>query len=129
MKNRDSVGRFTKKTGRICHKGYLAVYMPKHPHAKANGYVLEHILAAEKMLGRPLMAEEVVHHIDGNKHNNKADNLMVFPNQSAHAFYHWNELKKPQTIAEMARNAGKPYSVVYQRIKKLGWSVEDALAK
>lgn len=48
----------------------------------------EHRAAAERMLGRPLTSEEVVHHVDGNKRNNAPDNLMVLPSQSAHAALH-----------------------------------------
>ncbi|MGI5965423.1 MAG: HNH endonuclease [Anaerotruncus rubiinfantis] len=48
----------------------------------------EHRVAAEKMLGRHLTQEEVVHHVDGDKRNNTPDNLMVLPSQSAHAALH-----------------------------------------
>lgn len=48
----------------------------------------EHRIVAEEMLGRPLQPGEVVHHIDGNKHNNATENLMVFSNQAAHARWH-----------------------------------------
>lgn len=37
----------------------------------------EHRVVAERMLGRPLMKGEVVHHIDGNKRNNSPENLLV----------------------------------------------------
>lgn len=47
-----------------------------------------HRVVAEQMLGRPLRAGEIVHHIDGNKRNNKPTNLMVFKNQSEHAKWH-----------------------------------------
>ncbi len=37
----------------------------------------EHRVVAEQMLGRPLRAGEIVHHIDGNKLNNDPANLAV----------------------------------------------------
>lgn len=45
-------------------------------YVKRDG-VHEHRLVAAQMLGRPLLKGEVVHHIDGDKHNNKPENLMV----------------------------------------------------
>lgn len=48
----------------------------------------EHRVVAEQMLGRKLCPGEVVHHIDGNKRNNKPENLMVFASQADHARYH-----------------------------------------
>jgi hypothetical protein len=42
----------------------------------------------EKHLGRYLKPEEVVHHIDGNTHNDEISNLKVFKNNSEHAKHH-----------------------------------------
>lgn len=63
---------------KIVKKGdYLYAVVPDHPKATKNGYVLEHRIVMENHLGRSLSNEEIVHHIDGNKHNNHISNLEV----------------------------------------------------
>jgi hypothetical protein len=71
--------------------GYRCRYQPEHPRAHQNGYVYEHILIAEKGLGRSLVRGEVVHHIDGNKLNNSPDNLAVLQSQAEHVKLHRQE--------------------------------------
>ena len=46
-----------------------------------------HRIVAERMLGRSLLPDEIVHHIDGNKRNNNPKNLAVMT-QSEHARLH-----------------------------------------
>lgn len=48
----------------------------------------------EEYIGRFLLPEEVVHHINGDKNNNQISNLMIFPNNTAHFAYHRKEGKK-----------------------------------
>jgi hypothetical protein len=45
----------------------------------------QHRVAAEQILGRPLRPGEVVHHLDGNKHNNSPFNVIVMPSPAAHS--------------------------------------------
>lgn len=47
-----------------------------------------HRWVAELKLGRKLKPGEVVHHINGNKRNNKPSNLMVFSSQADHLEWH-----------------------------------------
>lgn len=61
---------------RINDQGYILIYKPDHPRAtKNNGYVREHDLIMEEMLGRPLEQHEIVHHMNGNKQDNRIENL------------------------------------------------------
>ena len=64
--------------------GYILVKRKKHPYANPNGYVRQHRLVMEKHLGRYLLPTEKVHHIDGNKQNNKIKNLELLNSQSEH---------------------------------------------
>lgn len=68
--------------------GYKTVYFPEHQRADSSGCVYEHIVVAEKKLGRSLYPEEVVHHIDHNRGNNDPDNLMVFASSADHTAFH-----------------------------------------
>src|SRR5258708_4738538 len=44
--------------------GYIIIKDPQHPLTRHNGYVLEHRLVMEKMIGRHLSPIEVVDHIN-----------------------------------------------------------------
>jgi hypothetical protein len=67
--------------------GYRIVKCYGHPYNN-NDYVKEHRLVVEKRLHRFLVPSEVVHHIDGNKLNNKASNLICFINNGVHKRFH-----------------------------------------
>src|SRR5690606_30718116 len=47
--------------------GYVRVYAPMHPEANTWGYVYEHRLIAEQMIGRRLVKNEIVHHKNGKR--------------------------------------------------------------
>jgi len=56
---------------------YTYAVVKQHPNATKYGYVLEHRVVMENHLKRLLKPNEIVHHIDGNKKNNKLSNLEV----------------------------------------------------
>jgi len=73
------------KGGRIVDKtGYILVRQLGHPHANSGGYVREHRLVMEQHLGRYLEPNEVVHHINGDKADNRIENLEVFESNGVH---------------------------------------------
>lgn len=68
--------------------GYVRVLAPDHPEADCRGYVFEHRLVAAQTLGRALLPNEVVHHINEVKDDNSPDNLRVFASQADHIKHH-----------------------------------------
>lgn len=75
--------------GRFMKNGYWCVKAEDHPRVYDRGYYYEHILVAEKLIGRLLDTEiETVHHRDGDKTNNDPSNLQV-QTRVDHSKHHW----------------------------------------
>lgn len=79
---------------KVISKGeYNYAYVPEHPNATQNGYVLEHRVVVENSLGRLLKCDEVVHHKNGKKKDNVISNLEVM-NYQAHVKLHNKSIGK-----------------------------------
>ena len=57
--------------------GYVRVYCPMHPKANTWGYVYEHRLIMESIIGRHLTYNEHIHHINGKRWDNRPENLQI----------------------------------------------------
>jgi len=72
---------------------YRVMYMPKYHRAMTSenweGYVYEHIVIAEEFLGRMLFEDEVVHHLDGDRSNNRKENLLVLSRAMHTKLHNW----------------------------------------
>jgi hypothetical protein len=79
----------------VASNGYVLIRVGTDHHlADVRGYAYEHRLVAEQKIGRRLLSGEQVHHIDGDKQNNRPDNLEVMASPAHHFVEH--------------RTAGKP---------------------
>lgn len=85
--------------GKRILRGYVQVWAPKYKRAKhqgwCNGYIAEHIIVMQGLLGRLLKEGEIVHHLDGNKLNNDPINLELMT-RARHTSLHLLGKKKTE---------------------------------
>lgn len=65
-------------TEKTTTNGYVTVFMPDHPHAQRTGYVMKHRHVVEQQIGRLLQPNERVHHKNGQRDDNRPENLELW---------------------------------------------------
>ena len=85
-----------QKTGRqlgreykrqIDKDGYVRLYGAWHPYCDGRLMIAEHVMVMELHVGRRLLSTEVVHHINGNRQDNRLENLELMT-RSEHSRLH-----------------------------------------
>jgi len=67
------------RTRYLSQSGYVYLRSPGHPRGlRNNGFVFEHIVVMERILGRYLMPGETVHHRNGVRTDNRIENLELW---------------------------------------------------
>ena len=73
----------------ISSEGRLLIYKPDHVHSwKNGGYVYNSVLVASDVLGRKLPQSAIVHHVNGNKMDDRNNNLVICEDPAYHNFLH-----------------------------------------
>src|SRR5262245_1790886 len=87
LARRGSLNGMWKGGRKIIRGGYVAILMPGYHRPCQRYYVREHIFVMERHLGRWLAPNEVVHHKNGNKQDNRIENLELMT-RSIHTHMH-----------------------------------------
>jgi len=88
-------------TRKITKDGYIVL-------KSGSKWIFEHDQIAESILGRPLNEEEIIHHVNEKKWDNRPENLDLFETQALHQKFH---LKK--------RQFGKTYPIIFEQTYRL----------
>lgn len=96
----------------IDSNGYILIYKPEHPYCDSRGYILEHRLVMEQYIGRFLLPSEDVHHINGNRQDNRIENFQLLTHGQHSTITHTDKI-----ISEKTRNRMRLARLNYYKSK------------
>ena len=84
-------------------KGYRLVLRPGHHRADNRGYVLEHILVWERETGVTIPENCCVHHLNGDKTDNRIQNLCLMQHKAHTIFHHTGSKRSKETKEKISK--------------------------
>jgi HNH endonuclease len=107
------------KGSHVGTRGYTYISRPGHPRAMKSEYVKRADLVAEEMLGRPLRDDEIVHHKNHDRLDDRPENLAVLT-FAEHMALHAAERREAAEARKIQRPVGA---------KKIDWPPKEELLR
>lgn len=85
--------------------GYIQTLAPDHPRADSNGYVMEHIVVWEKTTGISVPSNCCIHHLNGDKSDNRIENLCLMDFKAHTKFHHVGRKRSEKTKSILSQKA------------------------
>lgn len=104
---------FNKRNEKIFDsKGYVLVYVAGHKNATRSGRVQEHRYVMSQFLGRPIRKNENIHHKNGNRSDNRLENLELWVTSQPSG-------QRPLDLIKWARSILETYETDESKLKEL----------
>lgn len=118
-------GKYVNSYGyKMIHKDF--VDEKYHSMCASDGYIPEHRLVMAKKLNRPLKTEELVHHVDENRLNNKENNLEIVT-KGEHSKIHYNIKQEDKQKGQAKLNKRKVIEI--KKLLKIGQLSQKEIGK
>lgn len=88
-------------------RGYNLIFQPDHHRADSRGYVLEHILVFEQETGISVPDGCCIHHLNGNKSDNRIQNLCMMQHTAHTVFHHTGAKRSTETRKKISERKKK----------------------